>query len=86
MQKNSQDSVCILDEALVPMEFRDVEAKISGRVWQSIIANLPQETARSLNGCVQQMKPSNEAIKQAIRVHEAVPGAEVRRGFHVRVA
>jgi hypothetical protein len=27
-QKNSQDSVCILDEALVPLAFRDVEGKI----------------------------------------------------------
>jgi hypothetical protein len=85
-QKNSQDSVLITDETLVPLELRDVEAKIPGRVWQSILANLPQEAARSLSGRVQQMKPSNEAIKQAIRVHEPVPGAEVRRKFHLRIA
>jgi hypothetical protein len=32
------------------------------------------------------MKPSNEEIKIAAGVHEGVPGAEFRRGFHVRVA
>jgi hypothetical protein len=84
-QKNSQDSVLITDETLVPLDLRDVEAKIPGRVWQSILANLPQEPARSLSGCVQQMKPSNEAIKQAAATQELVPGAEVRRGFHLRV-
>ncbi len=85
-QKNSQDSVRILDEALVPLAFLDVEAKIPGSVWQSVLADLPQETAKVLSGCVRQMKPSNEAIKQAAKVQEAVPGAEVRRGTHLRVA
>jgi hypothetical protein len=34
-QKNSQDSVLITDEALIPLDLHDVEAKIPGRVWQS---------------------------------------------------
>jgi hypothetical protein len=38
-----------------------------------------------LSGYVRQMKPSNEAIKQAVTSREAVPGAEVRRGFHLHV-
>lgn len=84
-QKNSEDSVLITDKTLVPLELRDVEAKIPGRVWQSLLANLPQEVARSLSGCVQQMKPSNEAIKLAAATQESVPGAEVRRRFHLRV-
>ena len=85
-QKNSQDSVRILNEAEVPLVFLDVEARIPGGVWQSVLADLPQETAKILNGCVRQMKPSNEAIKQAAKAHETVPGAEVRRGTHLRVA
>jgi hypothetical protein len=72
----------VVDENLIPLDFRDVEAKIPGRVWQ----NLPQEAARSLSGCVQQVKPSNEAIKQAAATQESVPGAEVRRRFHLRAA
>jgi hypothetical protein len=39
-----------------------------------------------LNACVREMKPSNEAIKSAAAAHENVPGTEVRRGFHLRVA
>jgi len=31
------------------------------------------------------MNRSNEAIEQAVTSQEAVPGAEVRRGFHLRV-
>jgi hypothetical protein len=85
-QKNSQDSVRILNEAQVPLAFLDVEARIPGNVWQSVLADLPPETAKVLSGCVRQMKPSNEAIKQAAKVQETVPGTEVRRGSHLRVA
>lgn len=74
-----------LNEVQVPLAFLDVEARIPGGVWQSVLADLPQETARVLNGCVRQMTPSNQAIKQAVTSQEAVPGAEVRRGFHLRV-
>jgi hypothetical protein len=84
-QRNSQDSVRILNETQVPLAFLDVEARIPGSLWQSVLADLPQETARVLSGCVRQMKLSNEAIKQAVTSQEAVPGAEVRRGFHLRV-
>jgi Siphovirus Gp157 len=83
--RNSQDSVRILNETQVPLAFLDVEARIPGSLWQSVLADLPQETARLLSGCLRQMKPSNEAIKQAVTSQEAVPGAEVRRGFHLRV-
>ena len=85
-QKNSQDSVFIRDEALVPMAFRDVEAKIPGRLWQAFLASLPDEAAKTLSGCIRQMIPNNEAIKQAAGEQESVPGAEVRRAFHLRVA
>lgn len=84
-QKNSQDSVRIIDETQVPLAFLDVEARIPGVIWQSVLANLSPEIADVLNGCVRQRKPSNEAIKQAIYSHENVPGAEVRRGCHLRV-
>jgi hypothetical protein len=86
VQKNGQHSVHILNETQVPLAFLDVEARIPGSVWQAVLADLPQETAKVLSGCVRQMKPSNEAIKQAAKVQEAVPGAEVRRGTHLRVA
>jgi hypothetical protein len=84
-QKNSQDSVIIRDDALVPPDFRDVEARIPGRVWQELLGSLSEDVARILSGCVQHTKPNNEAIKQAAAIQESVPGAEVRRGFHLRV-
>jgi hypothetical protein len=86
MQKNSQDSVVIRDEPQVPIVFRDVEAKIPGQLWQSIQAQLCGEDLRQLNACVRHMKPSPEAIKTAASANESTPGAEVRRGFHLRVA
>lgn len=86
LRKNSQDSVVILNESAVPMPFREIEAKIPGRLWETLISHLPIETERELSACIRQMKPSNEAIKLAVGAHEEVPGTEVRRGFHLRVA
>lgn len=84
-QKNSQDSVRVIDETQIPLAYLDVEVRIPGVVWQSVLDNLPQDVAKVLSGCVRQRKPSNEAIKQAIYSHEDVPGAEVRRACHLRV-
>jgi hypothetical protein len=86
IQKNSQDSILIRDEAQVPIEFRDYEAKIPGRLWHALQSGLPDEDRRELNTCIRQMKPNAEAIKLAMAAQAEVPGAELRRRFHVRVA
>ena len=85
-RKNSQDSVFISDEPKVPLVLREIEAKIPGRFWQALLSILPEDDANELKACVRQMKPSNEAIKNAAAMQESVPGAEIRRGFHLRVA
>jgi hypothetical protein len=85
-RKNSQDSVFISDEPKVPLILREIEAKIPGRFWQALLSILPEDDATELKACVRQMKPSNEAIKNAAVMQESVPGAEIRRGFHLRVA
>lgn len=85
-QKNSQDSVVISDEQEVPLRLREIEAKIPGHLWQDLLSKLPEDDAYELKACVRQMKPSNEAIKIAAAMQESVPGAEIRRGFHLRVA
>ena len=85
-QKNSQDSVVITDEHQIPLAFREIEAKIPGHLWQALLSFLSTETLRELNACVRQMKPSSDAIKTAVAAHEEVPGAQVRRGVHLRVA
>jgi Siphovirus Gp157 len=85
-QKNSQDSVRITDESALPVCYRRIEARISGVAWETILSLLPEELARSLESFVEETLPDNEAIKAAAAQNEAVPGAEVRRGFHLRVA
>jgi hypothetical protein len=86
IQKNSQDSVRILNELNLPMAYRKIEARVSGVLWETILSCLPAELERALIACIQEMKPDAEAIKAASMRHEDVAGAEVRRGSHLRVA
>jgi hypothetical protein len=86
VQKNSQDSVRIVDVQALPMAYRRIEARISGVLWETIAAHLPEELERALMACVQETTPDTEAIKAAVKCEEEVLGAEVRRGFHLRVA
>jgi len=86
IQKNSQDSVRILDESSLPTAYRKIEARINGVLWQTVLSCLPEELERDLAACVQETKPDTELIKAAWMRHEQVAGAEVRRGSHLRVA
>lgn len=86
LQKNSQDSVRYLNESLVPMRFRSVEARIEGQLWEMIVASLSSELEGLLVASIRDAAPSNEAIKQAVQNQIAVPGADVYRGEHLRVA
>ena len=86
IQKNSQDSVRVIDEPALPMAYRRVEVRIGGVLWETILSYLPQDLERSLAACVQETRPDCEAIKAAVSRHEEVAGAEVRRGSHLRVA
>ena len=85
-QKNSQDSVRITDEAAVPRAYCKIDARIDGVVWETVLSLLPDEVSRSLELSVQEARPNADAIKAAAMRNEQVPGAEVRRGSHLRVA
>lgn len=85
-QKNSQDSVRITDETALPKCYCRIEAKIPGVVWETVLSLLPDELAKTLEDSVQETRPDNEAIKTAFAQNEVVPGAEVRRGSHLRAA
>lgn len=85
-QKNSQDSVRITDEAAVPKCYRRIEARVTGVIWETVLSLLPDELARALESSIQETKPDSDAIKAAVAQNEVVPGAEVRRGTHLRVA
>jgi hypothetical protein len=86
MQKNSQDSVEITDASKVPIIYRELEVRIPGRLWQAILAFLPEDTSNLLASCIRDDKPCNDAIKDAASRNEEVPGAQVKRGVHLRVA
>jgi hypothetical protein len=86
IQKNSQDSVRILDELSLPTAYCKIEARVGGVLWETVLSSLPEELERAMTACVQEMKPDTEAIKAASMRHEDVAGAEVRRGSHLRVA
>jgi hypothetical protein len=85
-QKNSQDSVKITDQAAVPKCYCRIEARVTGVIWETVLSLLPEELAKALESSIQETRPDNDAIKAAVAQNELVPGAEVRRGTHLRVA
>ena len=84
-QKNSQDSVRITDEAALPVAFRKIDVRIGGVLWETILANIPDELGRMLDDAVDESRPDTDTIKAAILHDEQVPGAELRRGWHLRI-
>jgi Siphovirus Gp157 len=85
-QKNSQDSVRITDEAALPKSYCRIDVRIDGVTWETVLSLLPDELSRSLESSVQEIRPDADAIKAAAVRNEHVPGTEVRRGSHLRVA
>lgn len=84
-QKNSQDSVRITDESALPRHYCKVEAIIPGVVWDMTRSFLPEEIWGLLQSFIQKTRADNDAIRAAAARSEAVAGAELRRGFHLRV-
>jgi hypothetical protein len=84
-QKNSQDSVRITDEAALPLAYRKIDARIGGVLWETVLANLPDELGKMLESTVEESKPDTDSIKAAIQREENIPGAELRRGWHLRI-
>ncbi|MFC5862093.1 siphovirus Gp157 family protein [Acidicapsa dinghuensis] len=86
IQANSQDSVVIHDEQQIPIEYKNVGIAINGKVWNAIVEAVPGELKHALRSAVQESTPDNNAIRLAASRNEVVPGAEVKRGEHLRVA
>jgi hypothetical protein len=84
-QKNSQDSVRITDEAALPIAFRKIDARICGILWETVLANLPDELGELLESTVEEIRPDTDSIKGAILREEQVAGAELLRGWHLRI-
>jgi hypothetical protein len=86
IQRNSQDSVRFTDETLVPMRYRTVAARLDGALWEQLVESVKDDLKPPVVASIQEAVPSNEAIKNAVQNQIAVPGAEVYRGDHLRVA
>ena len=86
LQKNSQDSVEITDAGQVPINYRELELRIPGPIWQAILASLPEEKSKDLASCIRDDRPCSDSIKEAASRFEEVPGAQIKRGIHLRVA
>jgi hypothetical protein len=86
LHKNSQDSVEITNASQVPITCRELNLRVPGTVWQAVLAYLPEDASKALEGCVHEDRPSNDAIKEAARRCEEVPGTLIKRGIHLRVA
>ena len=84
-QKNSQESVRITDEAALPAAFSKINARIGGVLWETVLANLPDELGRMIERAVEESRPDTDTIKAAIQREEQVPGVELRRGWHLRI-
>ena len=86
LQKNSQDSVEITDAGQVPITYRELELRVPGRLWQAVFTLLPEDTSKVLASCIRSDKSCTDAIKEAVSRFEEIPGAQVKRGIHLRVA
>jgi hypothetical protein len=86
LQKNSQDSVEVSDASMVPIMFRELELRVPGRLWQAVLAALPEDISELLTSSIRDNWPSNDAIKEAASRFEEVPGAQMKRGIHLRIA
>ena len=84
-QANSQDSVVISDEELIPIEYKTVALEVNGVVWMALLDSVPEELRPILVSSVRGTIPDSDSIKLADSRQEAVPGAQVKRGEHVRV-
>ena len=86
IQANSQDSVRITDESLVPLACQRIHLNVDGTMWETVLSFLPEELAFAFVRAIEGKVPDTTAIKAAVSRNEEVPGAEVKRGYHLRVA
>ena len=85
MQKNSQDSVKIIDEAVLPVAYCQIDLRLDGVIWEAVLSYLPEKLAETLQKSVRAKCPDGGAIRRAIDGNVHVPGTEMHRGSHLRV-
>ncbi|MDR5726794.1 MAG: siphovirus Gp157 family protein [Terriglobia bacterium] len=83
--KNAADTVTVTDKDAIPAAYRRHDARIDGGAWESILALLPRELQIVLESSAKDFSVNSEAIKAAKTQGTEVPGAEVKRGDHLRI-
>jgi hypothetical protein len=55
-------------------------------IWESVLSLFPYKQVKTLESSILETRLDNDAIKAAAAQNEVVPGSEVRRGTHLKVA
>ena len=84
-QKNSQDSVIVTSDAVIPTDLMRYELKVDGELWMKLLPVLPKDLATALESTVKSAEPLHAAIKQYFAEGKSIEGVQVKRLFHLRV-
>jgi hypothetical protein len=84
-QPNCQDSLRVPDQRVLPKRYLWIEARIAGDVWDRVISSLPDDLAKILALSVRDTRTNHDGIKESHAHGQVVTGAEIHRGWHLRV-
>ena len=84
-QRNSQDSVIVANDAVIPPDLQRYELKVDGDLWVKLFPVLPEDLAAALEATVKNSEPLHTAIKQYFAEGKTIEGVQVKRLFHLRV-
>jgi hypothetical protein len=88
LRKNSQDSLFIVDPTKLGAEYWRVFVPVTVAELDELLQHLPQNhsiRARFSQPEILKREPDNTRIRNALTSGLAVPGAELRRGEHIRL-
>lgn len=88
LRRNSQDSLILSDATRLPDEFWRVPLVLTTAELQELISHLPPDHAFRVpfaSPHFLKREPDHARIRVALAGGTSVPGAELRRGYHVRL-
>jgi len=90
LRRNSQDSLIVEAPDGIPSEFCKLFLTIAVSEWEEIVAHLPEDhdlRARLASdaNAFGKREPDNAKLRVAIQAGRSIPGAQLRRGQHVRL-
>jgi Gp157 protein len=90
LRNNSQDSLLVNQPDAIPMQYWRVSVMIGLVEWQDLLNRLPEQhevRARFGSGSTGSIpaEPDNAKLRSALASGAQIPGAELRRGQHVRL-